>query len=182
MRDQRPIDSETLARWLDAEHGDRVAEAEAALADLFQALPPRSPRPGFSQRVMSEARLEQAVTAKAPRWAMRWTPVALAAFCGALAWAFVWLRFVLRALGDLWSPAEVIETVTARLVSIHLWLSPVWSGARQVAVIWQTLAEPLQSPPMLLLAGLCLLVAAAALGVLRELVQIDRRWVYVDPI
>jgi hypothetical protein len=182
MSERHTIDSEALTRWLDAEREEQSAEAEAALAALFQDLPSRSPRSGFAHRVMVEATREPVVAETTRRWAVRWTPLVAAAFGIALAWVLLWLPFVLRALRDLWSPAELCENAASKVVALHLWLSPVLAGMRQVAVLWQSLTGPLQSTPMQVLAGLCVVVAAVAFGVLRELVLIDRRWVYVDPI
>ena len=46
----RPSHHEALDRWLAAERGDRYDEADAALREMFEALPLLAPPAGFANR------------------------------------------------------------------------------------------------------------------------------------
>jgi hypothetical protein len=182
MRVQRTSDSDALERWLAAEAEERVADAEAALAELASALPELAPVKGFATRVLVRAGREGILESERSPWVSRWPRIALAALGLGLCWLSLWVPAVVGALRDLWSPADLAEGAASALVAFRLWVAPLLGLARELGVLWQSLAEPLSTGPMLVLGACCVLVAAGALGLLRELVQSNRRWVYVDPI
>jgi hypothetical protein len=53
---------------------------------------------------------------------------------------------------------------------------------RWLAAFSRSLMTPLESPAVAAAMGACLLVSGLALRLLRELIQRERNWTYVDPI
>src|SRR5262245_65998595 len=89
-----------LDRWLAAERGDRAAEAEGALRELFEALPLIAPPAGFADRVLVRAGL---AAARRDFFASRAVRLVLVLCLAATGFGALWLPPTLRALAGLWS-------------------------------------------------------------------------------
>jgi hypothetical protein len=183
-RSQPP--SAALDRWLAAERSGLDAAAEAALAELLGALPGPAPSPGFADRVMARA-------LPVPRrpW-LGWRALAASGLAAA-AWlalvaVLLWLPAVLRAphaLRAALGGASVSSLLLRAIDSIEglgQWLAGLVALGNKLLLLVRAVAEPLAAPPVALLAAACVLVSILALRCLHDLIQRDRRWVYVDPI
>lgn len=200
----------SLDRWLAAERSaagagadaDSAADvaAEAAFAKLLVGLPRPAPPPGFADRVLARAR-------QAPRrgW-LGWRAVP-----GRAAWSWPALPAVptfvaaavaaavaLLALLGLPAASGVVAAMAARLgatsiagllqvsvegvIAAGQWLADVVDFGDTLMLLVRAVAEPLATPPMAALAAASLLVSVLATRCLVDLIQRDRRWVYVDPI
>ena len=175
-----PTPSPTVDRWLAAERAGDARAAEAALAAALAELPPLAPRAGFAARILVEME-PVPVAVPSSTWGFRWRRLALGALGAGVGLIVLWLPALLLALADLWSPADLVEQATSKLVALHLWILPAVSVGRQLALLWESVVTPLLNAPFLLFGSACLLVAAGAFGVLRSLVESNRRWVYADP-
>jgi hypothetical protein len=152
-----------IARWLEAEAHDEDGQAEAALRDLFSALP----RPGlpsaFADRVLAR------VAAEPAPWPLERAAACLLLLCGvALAGTRLWLP----AVWTHFEPGSWIGAGADLLVGLAqalAALAPLWKGAVKVAE-WVALAGA--SPQVLALLAACALLAATAgrmlLAVLEE--------------
>ncbi|HVS00159.1 MAG TPA: hypothetical protein VMW27_26265 [Thermoanaerobaculia bacterium] len=174
-----PSHDPKLLRWLAAESEDRADEAEEALFELFAALPPLSPPAGFADRVLARAVVAAPARAvRSARW-MRWM-VGLGLL--AIALSLVFVPGTLAALAGLWSFAEFFEAAVRSVVDASLWLTSALQIGQTVFTVGEALSLSLARPGMVGLVVVCLLIAAAALRFLRDLVARDRSWAYVDPI
>src|SRR4051794_7703917 len=90
-----------LDRWLAAERDGLDGEAEAALLELFEALPLATPAAGFADRVLVRAGLQTATPADLFAW--RPLRVVLGLALAATGFGVLWLPPVLRFLAGLWS-------------------------------------------------------------------------------
>jgi hypothetical protein len=177
--------SEALDRWLAAEQSGLEDAAEMALAELLGALPGPAPAPGFADRVLARA-------LPAPRRRFGWRALAASGLAAAASLAAVvallWLPAFLRSPNAL--PAALgltsISTLLRRgidaLESLGQWIAGLVGLCNKVLMLVRAVAEPLATPPVAILAAVGLLVSIVASRCLYDLVQRDRRWVYVDPI
>jgi hypothetical protein len=197
---------DSLDRWLAAERSSADADAaadlaaEAAFAQLLVGLPRPAPPPGFADRVLARAR-------RAPRrgwlgWRAlpgraAWSVPALPAVPAFVA-AAVAAAVALLALLGLPAASGVVAAMAARLgatsiagllqasvegvIAAGQWLADVVDFGDTLMLLVRAVAEPLATPPMAALAAASLLVSVLATRCLVDLIQRDRRWVYVDPI
>jgi hypothetical protein len=168
-----------LTRWLAAEGEDRPDEAEEALFELMAALPPLSPPAGFADRVLARAAV--AVPARAGRSA-RWTRWVVGLGLLATALSLVFVPGTLAVVAGLWSFAELFEAGVRTVVDVSLLLTSLLQVGRTVFAVGEALSLALARPGMAALVVVCLLISAAALRFLRDLIARDRSWAYVDPI
>lgn len=156
--------------WLRAEATGDDASAEAALRELFGALPEASPRPGFARRAVRRAGVAPAGRDVFARRGVRWA-IACGLFGAALA-----LLVVPGALGPLLVP-----------FAGSLSLAGVFSGASQLAILagrwigagaayWRLASDlggacalALSKPPV---AGALLAMVATSAGAFRALYRL----------
>jgi hypothetical protein len=195
--------TDALNRWLAAERSGLDSDSEAALAELLGGLPRPAPPAGFADRVLARARPRAA----APRaWRWRWVPArggavgwaaaatiaALVSLLGLLAARLAPVSSLkplhplapaaVRAMLDAANVAAVLQAGIHTVVALGEWLAATVVFANQLLLLVRAVAEPLATLPVAALTGGCLLVSALALRFLYDLIQRDRRWVYVDPI
>lgn len=168
-----------LTRWLAAEGEDRPDEAEEALFELFAALPPLAPPAGFADRVLARAAVAAPARVRRSAYWMRWV-VGLGLLATALSLVFV--PGTLAVVAGLWSFAELFEAGVRSVVDASLWLTSLLQVGQTVFAVGEALALALARPGMAALVVVCLLISAAALRFLRDLIARDRSWAYVDPI
>jgi hypothetical protein len=139
-----------------------------------------------------------AVTPAAPAFSRRpwrrrhqeWRPSAglgLAAGVGLVAAAAalllpLWLPAAVRALVGVVSISGLLQAGIGSILDLGHWAAAVVTLGNKLLLLERAVAEPLATPPVAALAGGGLLVSVLALRFLYELIQRDRRWVYVDPI
>ncbi|MEA2693477.1 MAG: hypothetical protein QOJ16_2864 [Acidobacteriota bacterium] len=186
---KRP-DDDLLDRWLRAEEdGADDDAAEAALTALFAALPLYAPAAGFADRVILAAK-----PARPARRSAR-TAAFLPAFLGSpwgraglalgLVAAALGLPFLLTALTALLAalrPALLAPAAAHALTEASGYVISGLRFGRWLAAFSRSLMTPLESPAVAAAMGACLLVSALALRLLRDLIQRERNWTYVDPI
>ncbi len=176
-----------LQRWLTAESQDRPEaerEAEAALMELFAALPLHAPSAGFADRVLLDVGFpHSAARARTDLFAGAWVRGLLAAGLGAVALGVLALPAgiqVLYRLGSLLTFGELIqggiqlgtEALVALVAALRL-------GSWMVSV-GRALTLPLLTPEASLALLACLAVSGASLYALRDLISRQRSWNYVD--
>jgi hypothetical protein len=164
-----------LDRWLAAEQSGLDADAEAALAEVLGALPQPAPRAGFADRV-----LVRAMPGPRRRW-LGAGALGLAA-AASLLLAALGLAPALRTLLGRASVSGMLQGGIDSIMSLGRWFAGLVSLVDKLLLLARAVAEPLATPPVAVLAGACLLMSVLALRFLCDLIQRDRRWVYVDPI
>jgi hypothetical protein len=174
----RPSPTDPLNRWLAAERDDHPAEAEAALFELFEALPLLAPGAGFADRVLARTGLLR------PAGVLEslWVRATLALCLLATGISLLWLPQTLKALAGTWSLGNPIELAVRLLVDWSLWLVAVLKLWDRLFTLGETLAKPLATPEVAAVLAGCLLVATLAFRFLRDLMTNERSWTYVDPI
>ncbi len=171
---------DALDRWLAAERHDQAEEAEAALFELFEALPEFAPPAGFADRVLVRAGLQTAA-ARADLFAWRPLRIVLALCLVATGLGAPWLPSVLSALAGFWSFSGLVRgAVWATTEAVH--------GLASVLRLWDLMvpigrafAQPLSAPPVLAILVGALLVSSLAFRFLRDQLTGERNWTYVDP-
>lgn len=175
----RSPDHDALTRWLAAERDDRSDEAEAALLELFEALPALAPPAGFADRVMERAGLHGAV--RQGLFAQRWTRLVLAGCLLAMALSVLWLPQTLLALFGTWSFGDLVDAGVRVLAGAGVWLAAAVRLGGRLYSLGEALSRPLATPQVAAVVGGCLLVSTFAFRSLRDLIQ-ERSWTHVDPI
>jgi hypothetical protein len=170
-----------LTRWLAAERDDRSDEAEAALLELFEALPPLAPAAGFADRVMERVGLQNAGAVQEGLFAHRWTRLVLASCLLAVALSVLWLPQTLLALAGTWSFGGLVEAWARGLAEAGVWLAAALRLGDWLFSLGSTLTRPLATPQVAAVVGGCLLVSTFAFRFLRDLIQ-ERSWTHADPI
>lgn len=168
---------DSLNRWLAAERDDRPDEAEAALFELFEALPRLAPPAGFADRVLARAGFRPARVFES-----LWVRAVIALCLLATGVSLLWLPTAVKALAGTWSLGNPIELGARLLVDWSLWLVTVLRLWDWLFTLGEALAKPLVTPEVAAVLAGCLLVATLAFRLLRDLMTNERSWTYVDPV
>jgi hypothetical protein len=182
MRRDRP---DPLTRWLDAEREDRADDAESALLELFELLPPLSPPAGFADRVLQRIALE--APAPAPgrlarlgrSWGFR-LAVAFGLFATGV--SLLWLPQVLIVLARVVTLSDMVELGVASVVDLGRWLAMAARIGEWLLIVGRALAVSLASAAALEVTTACLAISGISFVVLRDLMTRERSWSYVDPM
>ena len=174
----RPSHHDALDRWLHAERDDHPEQADAALFELFEALPLIAPPAGFADRVLLRAGIQAA--AKRDLFASRGARLVVSLGVAALGFGALWLPPVLRLLAGLWSFGGLVQGGVRALTVATEWLASVLRAWDVVESIGGALTRALTAPPVM--AGLlaCVLVSSLAFRFLRDQITGERNWTYVD--
>jgi hypothetical protein len=182
----RPSHHEALDRWLAAERDDRFDDADAALREMFEALPLVAPPAGFADRVLARTGLLPVTRMQEvePRsvFASRALRLALVLSLIATALGVIWLPPTLQALNRLWSLSDVVQ--------LGMWA--VAAGSRALATVlrigdWiislgRALAEPLMAPGVMATLTVSLLASGLAFRFLRDQISGERSFNHVHPV
>ena len=152
----RPSHHNALDRWLAAESGDRPEEAEAALFELFEALPLIAPPAGFADRVLARAGLQ---AARGGLFASRAARLVLAACLVATGLGVLWLPPILRVLARLWSFGDLVRGGVQALVDATQWLASVLRLWDMLLTFGRALTQPLTLPQVTAALVVCLLIS-----------------------
>lgn len=181
--------SEThLKRWLAAEREDRPEadrQAEAALFELFEALPLLAPRAGFADRVLAQAGLAalQPRRAKSDPFASRTVRLLLAACLAVVTLGTLALPAVfetLLRLGGLLTVGQVVQGGIRLAIEALVGFASALRLGEWVLTVGRALTLPLVTPQVTLALLACLAVSSAAFFVLRDLISRQRSWNYVE--
>ena len=175
----RPSQQDAFDRWLAAEREDRDGEAEAALLELFEALPLSAPAAGFADRVLVRAGLQTAVPADLFAW--RPLRIVLGLALAATGFGVLWLPPVLRFLAGLWSVGGAVRGGIRVLTDASRWLATALQVWDFLLTIVHALAQPLAVPQVQAILVLALLASGLAFRFLRDQITGERNWTYVDP-
>ncbi len=180
----RPSHHEALDRWLAAERDDRADEAEAALLEMFEALPLLAPPAGFADRVLVRAGLQRVGQEIAMRsvFASRFLRLVLVLSLIATGLGGVWLPPTLRALAGLWSLGDLVELGVRAVAAGSRGLATVLSICDWVFSLGRALAEPLMAPQVMAILTLSLLASGLAFRFLRDQITGERSWNHVHPV
>jgi hypothetical protein len=171
---------DALDRWLAAERHDQAEEAEAALFELFEALPQAAPPAGFADRVLVRAGLRTAA-ARADLFAWRPLRIVLALCLVATGLGALWLPPVLAALAGFWSFSALVRGAVWATTEAVQGLASVLRFWDLMAPIGRAFAQPLSAPPVLAILVGALLASSLAFRFLRDQLTGERNWTYVDP-
>ena len=181
---------EPRTRWLDAERNDHEDDAEAALMELFELLPPVAPRPGFSDRVLQRigsapapAVMAHAIPAPGRFGRLvrsRSLQVAVALSLVATGASLFWLPQILAVVARILTVSDVLGLTAATAVDLGRWLSVVARVGEWLFTVGGALAVSLTSPAALTVTTACLAISGVSFVFLRDLMTRDRSWSYVD--
>jgi hypothetical protein len=174
----RPNAHDALNRWLAAERADGSEEADAALREMFEALPQLSPAAGFADRVFARVGLQPV---KRDVFASLGLRLVLAASLIALSLGTIWLPPALRALGGLLSLSDVVGLGVRGVADASRGLALILRLGEWLYSLGRTLAEPLMAPQAMAALAACLLVSGLAFRYLRDQIFGERSLSYVDP-
>ncbi len=180
--------------WLGHELAERESRAEAALGQVFRALPPLLPPADLAEEVLARIGLAPAVWRPAP---LAWQWKAAFALCAsasavAVAWLASWIGSFLAGF----RPGAMGE-IAAGLASFGEWLvatgaAALVAGGQALARglrVWEVLAhvgdlvsEVVSSPPLLAALLGATLLSLAAFKVLHGLLVPERSNGYVSSI
>ena len=178
-----------LTRWLDAERNDHEDDAEAALMELFELLPPVAPRPGFSDRVLQRIGSAPAISAMPAMPApgrfgrlvrSRSLQVAVALSLVATGASLFWLPQILAVVARILTVSDVLGLTAATAVDLGRWLNVVARVGEWLFTVGGALAVSLTSPAALTVTTACLAISGVSFVFLRDLMTRDRSWSYVD--
>jgi signal transduction histidine kinase len=176
----RQSQQDALDRWLAAEREGRDGEAEAALLELFEALPLAAPAAGFADRVLVRAGL-QAAAMPADLFAWRPLRIALGLALAAIGFGVLWLPPLLRFLVGLWSVGGAVQggiRMLADASQLLVLALRIWDF---LLTIVHALAQPLAVLQVRAILMLALLASSLAFRFLRDQITGERNWTYVDP-
>lgn len=169
---------DALERWLAAEREDRPDAAEAALLELFEALPLVAPPAGFADRVLARAGV---LEARQDLFAWRPLRVVLALCLLATSLGALWLPPALGFLAGLWSLSGLVRATLRVVTDAAGWLAAAVRLWDFLLTIVHALALPLGEPRVMAVLVGCLLASGLAFRFLRDQISGERTWTYVDP-
>jgi hypothetical protein len=169
----------SLDRWLAAERGGRPEEAEAALHELFEALPLIAPPAGFADRVLIRAGLG---AARRDFFASRAVRLVLALCLAATGFGALWLPPTLRVLAGLWSLSGTLRAGVQALIDVTQWLASVLRLGELLLTVGRALTQPLTLPQVTALLVICLLASSLGFRLLRDQITGERNWTHVNPV
>jgi hypothetical protein len=170
---------DALERWLAAEREDRADAAEAALLELFEALPLMAPPAGFADRVLARAGLAEA---RQDLFAWRPLRIVLALCLVATGLGALWLPPVLRFLAGLWSVGGAVRGTLRVVTDAAGWLATALRLWDFLMTIGHAMTRPLVEPQVMAGLMVCLLASGLAFRFLRDQITGERNWTYVDPV
>lgn len=177
----RPTPQDALNRWLAAERAgdlDSSDVADAALREMFEALPLLAPAAGFADRVFARAGLQPAKRDAFASFGLR---LLLAASLVALSLGAIWLPPTLRALGGLFSLSGAVGLGARGLAEASRGLALVLRLGEWLFSLGRAVSEPLMAPQAMAALAVCLLVSGLAFRFLRDHISGERSLTYVDP-
>jgi hypothetical protein len=146
--------------------------------------PAITPTPGITPMPAFEPAVPASSRRPWRRHRMEWRLAAGLGLAAAAAAKFsaLWLPAAVRALVGVVSIAGLLPAGISSIFDLGHWVAAVVTLGNKLLLLDRAVAAPLATPPVAALAGGGLLVSVLALRFLYELIQRDRRWVYVDPI
>jgi hypothetical protein len=161
--DMRHSHQDALDRWLAAEREEGAGDAEAALLELFAALPLAAPPAGFADRVLLRAGLRTADGTDL----FAWRPLRIVlAFClAATGFGALWLPPVLRSLAGFLSVGNLVNAGARAAVEATRGLTSalrVWDLLVTVGGAFAKIAQPLSLAPVMALLVVALLASSLA--------------------
>jgi hypothetical protein len=179
----RPKPQDALNRWLAAERDDRSDAADAALREMFEALPLLAPAAGFADRVLARAGLRPA---KRDVFASLGLRLVLAAGLVALSLGAIWLPPTLHALGrvfsGIFSLSGMVGFGVRGMAEASRGLASILGLGEWLFSLAQALSGLLLAPRVMAALATCLLVSGLAFRFLRAHISGERSFSYVDPI
>ena len=168
----RPTPPDPWSRYLAAEAGQREPEAEAALAELFRALPGRRPRPGFPDRVLLRL-------AARPGWSAHPAArLALAAALVVVAISAALLLPLVAPLAGLIGPGGAIGLAVEGFIGLATRFAEGLAAWSPLATAARAVGRALLEPRLAGLLVLQFLIAALALRGLVGVVSAQRSSVH----
>jgi hypothetical protein len=163
----RHTPQDALDRWLAAERDDRADESEAALLELFAALPLAAPPAGFADRVLLRAGLQ---TAEQRHDLFAWLPlrIALALCLVAAGFGALWLPPVLRSLAGFLSVSSLVMGAARATGEAAHWMMSALRVWDLLLTVGRALSQPLAQPPVMALLIAALLASSLAFRYLRD--------------
>lgn len=190
MAMRRPHPDDPVRRWLEAEREDRIEDAEAALLELFESLPPPAPSAGFADRVMRRVAMPRTEPILAPvparqlwlAWLFRSTGfrLVLASCLLATGISLLWLPQTLAALAGLVTLGDMVQLGVASVVDLSRWLVVAARIGEWFLTLGGALAVSLTSPAAIKVTVACLVTSGISFVFLRDLMTRDRSWSYVE--
>jgi hypothetical protein len=174
----RPNAHDALNRWLAAERDEGSEAADAALREMFEALPLLAPAAGFADRVFARVGLQPV---KRDVFASLGLRLVLAASLIALSLGAIWLPPALRALGGLVSLSDVVGLGVRGVADASLALALFLRLGEWLFSLGRALSGLLRSPQTMAALAACLLVSSLAFRFLRDQIFGERSLSYVDP-
>lgn len=181
----RPSHQDALNRWLAAERDDHAEEADAALFELFEALPQVAPPAGFADRVLARAGIAAVPVAVPTRWnlfASRPARLLLGLCLAAVALGVLWLPPVIELMARIWSFGDLVQAGVRALTGLTQGFAAALRLGDLVVTLGRVVSEPLTEPGALVVLMGCLAVSSLAFRFLRDQVSGERNLTYVDPI
>lgn len=168
-----------LDRWLAAERSDRPDAAEAALFELFEALPLIAPPAGFADRVLARAGIQ---AARRDLFASRGVRLVLALCLTAIGLGALWLPPTLWTLAGIFSLSDLLAAWVQALTEAVRWLGSALRLWDLLLTVGRALTQPLTMPQVTAVLVACLLASSLAFRFLRDQISGERNWTYVDPV
>lgn len=176
--------NDPMSRWLEAERDGRAEDAEAALFELFELLPPLAPSVGFADRVLRQVALQSPATARpslVPRlFRSRGFRLVLASCLLAVGISLFWLPSALAALAGIVRVGDLVQVGVASAIDVGRWLVVIGGIGEWFVTVLEALSVSLTSPAALRLTAACLAVSGVSFVFLRDLMTRNRSLSYVD--
>ncbi|HYX25972.1 MAG TPA: hypothetical protein VFC23_17590 [Thermoanaerobaculia bacterium] len=181
----RPSPHDALNRWLAAERdasleaGDAADVADAALREVFAALPQLAPAAGFADRVLARAGLQPATRDVFASRALR---LALVLSLIAVSFGALWVPPAVRVLARLWTLSDAVQLGVRALAEGSRGLATALRVGEWLFALGRALSVPLMTPQVMAALTAGLLVSGLAFRFLRDQLTGERSLSYVDPL